>query len=118
MSTDTVRAAKAEKADASSPAASRSRVSVSRWSGPGLWLAGLFLSLSLFPSLRPRPGWGQGIVCGVTLIVGYGIGTGAAAPLRKLGIPAASGRTATTITWLSRGLVMVAVCSSVWRHVG
>lgn len=118
MSNATAYASRVEDAEVSSPAATRPRVFVWRWSGPGLVVAGLFFALSLFPSLLPRPGWVQGIVSGVTLMVGYGIGAGAAALWRYLQIPAPSRRVAATIKWLIGGFVVVAVGSSVWQHVG
>ena len=112
------RAAIVENPEVIASAPDRPRVFVRRWSGPGLAVAGLFFALSLFPSLLPRPGWVQGVVSGVTLMVGYGLGAGGAALWRYLGIPNPSGRLGTAVKWVVGGLVVVAVGSSVWQHVG
>src|SRR3954452_9292 len=50
--------------------------SVQRWgySLPGLVGALVFVCLSLSPSLLPRTGLIQGLVCGITGAIGYGIG--------------------------------------------
>ncbi len=45
---------------------------------PGLWVALLFVCLSLSPSLLPRSGLLQGVVCGITGAIGYGLGVLAA----------------------------------------
>jgi uncharacterized membrane protein len=41
---------------------------------PGCWGALLFACLSFTPSLLPRDGLLQGVVCGVTAAIGYGLG--------------------------------------------
>ena len=48
------------------------------YSLPGLVGALVFLCLSLSPSLLPRTGLIQGLVCGITAAFGYGIGVLAA----------------------------------------
>ena len=45
-----------------------------RYSLPGLVGALVFVCLSLSPSLLPRTGLIQGVVCGITGAIGYGIG--------------------------------------------
>ncbi len=45
---------------------------------PGCWGAVVFASLSFTPSLLPRGGLIQGIVCGVNAAIGYGLGVLAA----------------------------------------
>src|SRR3712207_9568891 len=45
-----------------------------RYSLPGLVGALVFVCLSLSPSLLPRTGLIQGLVCGITGAIGYGIG--------------------------------------------
>lgn len=45
---------------------------------PGCWGALVFACLSFTPSLLPRGGFLQGIVCGITAAIGYGIGVLAA----------------------------------------
>src|SRR5438128_11218964 len=46
---------------------------------PGLWFALLFTCLSFTPSLLPRSGLVQGLVCGLSAAIGYGLGVFAAA---------------------------------------
>jgi uncharacterized membrane protein len=48
-----------------------------RWANltlPGCWGAVVFAAVSYTPSLLPRGGLLQGIVCGITAAIGYGIG--------------------------------------------
>src|SRR4051794_23224612 len=45
-----------------------------RYSLPGLVGALVFVCLSLSPSLLPRTGLIQGLVCGITGAIGYGVG--------------------------------------------
>ncbi|MGD9531825.1 alpha/beta hydrolase [Pseudonocardia sp.] len=48
-----------------------------RWwycSPPGLWVAVIAVCLSLTPSLLPRSGLIQGLVCGIAAAIGYGLG--------------------------------------------
>lgn len=40
----------------------------------GLIVGTLFLCISLLPSLLPRPWWLQGLICGFSIAIGYGIG--------------------------------------------
>ncbi|GGL36479.1 alpha/beta-hydrolase family protein [Phycicoccus endophyticus] len=89
-----------------------------RFSGVGLTLGGVFAAASLLPSLLPRPSVVQGVISGVSLAVGYGTGTAAAATCRYLGVPEPRGR-------LREGLVgaSVAVCVGLlflaaWKQVG
>jgi uncharacterized membrane protein len=46
---------------------------------PGCWWALFFACLSFTPSLVPRSGLVQGVVCGITAAIGYGLGVWAAA---------------------------------------
>src|SRR5262249_18998780 len=41
---------------------------------PGCWGALIFACLSFTPSLLPRGGLLQGVVCGITAAIGYGLG--------------------------------------------
>jgi uncharacterized membrane protein len=52
----------------------RGRVRHWRYSLPGLVGALIFVCLSLSPSLLPRSGLIQGVVCGITGAIGYGVG--------------------------------------------
>ncbi|MDT7581107.1 MAG: hypothetical protein QOK35_2371, partial [Pseudonocardiales bacterium] len=51
---------------------------------PGLWFALLFTCLSFTPSLLPRSGLVQGLVCGLNAAIGYGLGVFAAAAWRAV----------------------------------
>src|SRR5690242_12690309 len=51
---------------------------------PGLWFALLFTCLSFTPSLLPRSGLVQGLICGVNAAIGYGLGVFAAAAWRAV----------------------------------
>jgi uncharacterized membrane protein len=46
---------------------------------PGCWGALIFACLSFTPSLLPRGGLIQGVICGITAAIGYGLGVLAAA---------------------------------------
>src|SRR6476659_8928548 len=45
-----------------------------RYTLPGAWVAVAFACLSFTPSLVPRPGAFQGVVCGISAAIGYGLG--------------------------------------------
>lgn len=45
-----------------------------RYTLPGAWTALIFVCLAFTPSLVPRPGAFQGVVCGLTGAIGYGLG--------------------------------------------
>ena len=45
-----------------------------RYTLPGAWTAVIFVCLAFTPSLVPRPGTYQGVVCGLTGAIGYGLG--------------------------------------------
>ncbi|MFE2123124.1 alpha/beta-hydrolase N-terminal domain-containing protein, partial [Rhodococcus aetherivorans] len=45
---------------------------------PGCWGALIFACLSFTPSLLPRGGLLQGLICGITAAIGYGLGVFAA----------------------------------------
>jgi uncharacterized membrane protein len=51
---------------------------------PGLWFALTFACLSFTPSLLPRSGLVQGLVCGINAAVGYGLGVFTAAAWRAV----------------------------------
>src|SRR3954451_16498547 len=61
--------------DADPPAGRRRRF---RYTLPGCWVALIFVCLAFTPSLVPRPGAFQGVVCGLTGAIGYGLGVLAA----------------------------------------
>src|SRR5690349_17194769 len=45
-----------------------------RYTLPGAWVVVAFVCLSFTPSLVPRPGAYQGVVCGISAAIGYGLG--------------------------------------------
>jgi uncharacterized membrane protein len=45
-----------------------------RYTLPGAWAALIFACVSFTPSLLPRSGLVQGVVCGITAAIGYGLG--------------------------------------------
>ncbi|HYN17811.1 MAG TPA: alpha/beta-hydrolase N-terminal domain-containing protein, partial [Actinomycetes bacterium] len=45
-----------------------------RYTLPGAWVALVFACLAFTPSLLPRGALLQGIVCGITAAIGYGLG--------------------------------------------
>ena len=49
-----------------------------RYTLPGCWVALVFVCLAFTPSLVPRPGAFQGVVCGLTGAIGYGLGVAGA----------------------------------------
>lgn len=62
-----------------------------RYALPGCWVALLFVCLAFTPSLVPRPGIYQGVVCGLTGAIGYGLGVTGAWVWRKFAdLPARS----------------------------
>jgi uncharacterized membrane protein len=76
---DRAPAPEAAQTDADRPAGGR-RILRPRWRAtlPGLAGALVFVCLSLTPSLLPRTGLIQGLVCGIAGAIGYGIGVLAA----------------------------------------
>jgi uncharacterized membrane protein len=76
---DRAPAPEAAQTDADRPAGGR-RILRPRWRAtlPGLAGALVFVCLSLTPSLLPRTGLIQGLVCGISGAIGYGIGVLAA----------------------------------------
>ena len=94
------------------------RVFEPRFSSTGLVVGAFFFALSLLPSLLPRAGYVQGIVSGVTFIVGYGIGTTCQAIYDYLEVPKLRGRARRIVFGILTVLVAWAVAGGVWRQVG
>jgi len=101
-------------------AAGSPRVFTIHHSRPGVAVAVLFFALSLAPSLLPRTPVFQGVVSGITIAIGYGLGTLLARLWRDLGLP-----TPRRGTWAHRLtvwpiVVVIAVISAVfvWKQVG
>lgn len=89
-----------------------------RFSGTGLVVAGFFFAVSLLPSLLPRAPYVQGVVSGVTLMVGYGLGAGGQALWEYLEIPRLRGRARTIVVGLLVALVAWMTVQGVWKQVG
>jgi uncharacterized membrane protein len=84
----------------------------------GLLSAVLFFAFSLLPSLLPRTAMMQGIVSGITVALGYGLGSLLRWAATYLGLPVLRGqaRRVRTVGW---SIVLTVVLAwSVWRHVG
>src|SRR5690349_17182110 len=88
------------------------------FSGVGLTVAAWFFALSLLPSLLPRAAMVQGIVSGVTVMIGYGLGAAAQAIWRYLGIPSVPGRAHRILVAIFVGLGLWAAVFTGWRQVG
>ena len=72
------------------PVTAPSRRDTPRWRGytlPGCWGALFFACLSFTPSLLPRSGLVQGLVCGITAAIGYGLGVLGGGHLARLRRP-------------------------------
>lgn len=91
-----------------------------RHSRAGVVLALLFFALSLAPSLLPRTGLFQGVVSGITMAIGYGVGTFGAWLWHYLGLPVAttSSRAGKAVLGAAVGVVALVLVVSVWRQVG
>ncbi|GAA2745778.1 alpha/beta-hydrolase family protein [Terrabacter aerolatus] len=94
------------------------RVFDTTFSGVGLTVAAWFFALSLLPSLLPRGAMVQGIASGVTVMIGYGLGAGAQALWRYLGIPGVPGRARRVLVAIFVGLGLWAAVFTGWRQVG
>ncbi|MEP6561433.1 MAG: alpha/beta-hydrolase family protein [Nakamurella sp.] len=76
-----------------------------RYTLPGCWVAVVFLCLAFTPSLVPRPGVFQGVVCGLTGAIGYGLGVGGAWVWRQFADR--EPRVPKALTWRIFGIVAV-----------
>lgn len=96
------------------------RIFTSRLSGPGVAVALFFFALSLQPSLLPRTALFQGVVSGVTMMIGYGLGVVGQWAWNYLGLP--KPEPASTAQKVVLGVTVVVVgfvaAASIWRQVG
>ncbi len=96
------------------------RIFTSRLSGPGVAVALFFFALSLQPSLLPRSALFQGVVSGVTMMIGYGLGVVGQWAWNYLGLP--KPKPASTAQKVVLGVTVVVVgfvaAASIWRQVG
>ena len=97
---------------------SKRRVLTLTLSGAGSVMGAIFFAVSLLPSLLPRAPQVQGVVSGITLMIGYGIGAGGMALWDFLEIPKPSGRTRNVLLGLVLALVALLTVTSVWQQVG
>ena len=118
MSVDTGAPTSEELAAPEAPAGRPPRVFQPTFSGTGVVVGALFFALSLLPSLLPRAGYVQGLVSGISFMVGYGVGATAQAVWDYLQIPKLKGRARTIVLGLLVALVVWAVIGGVWRQVG
>ena len=86
--------------------------------GTGLAVAAFFFAVSVLPSLLPRAGYVQGIVSGITLMIGYGLGAGGQWLWEFLEVPKPKGRTRTIVVGVLVVLIGWAAAFSAWRQVG
>jgi uncharacterized membrane protein len=84
----------------------------------GLLSAALFFAFSLLPSLLPRTAIMQGVVSGITVALGYGVGTFLRWLVTYLGVPALRGRARTVLVGGWSVVLTVTLAWSVWRQVG
>ncbi|MBY5161409.1 alpha/beta hydrolase [Salsipaludibacter albus] len=84
----------------------------------GLLVAGIFYTLSLFPSLLPRTSLTQGIISGVTIVIGYGMGAAVHWAWDYVGLPRTRGRVRKVVIWTLVGIIGFMIVSATWQHVG
>lgn len=87
-------------------------------SGPGLLIGVVVFATSLFPSLLPKLSVTQGVVSGISFMVGYGLATGWTRAWHYFELPSPSGGWWRLLRWTSVGLVAYASIVSVWSYVG
>jgi len=87
-------------------------------SGVGVVVGAFFFAISLLPSLLPRAPYVQGVVSGVTLMIGYGVGAGGQALWDYLEIPTLKGRARTIVVGILLAFVAWVTVSAVWQQVG
>ena len=87
-------------------------------SRPGAVVALLFFAFSLQPSMLPRTFLFQGLVSGITVIIGYAIGTAGQWAWNFMGLPQPRGRARSIVMGVFVAPVVVFVLSATWQHVG
>lgn len=87
-------------------------------SRPGVIVGVIFFILSLFPSLLPRTALIQGVISGVTFMVGYALGTAGQWTWNYLQIPKPGGRVWQVLRWVLYLFLAYLLVSGMWRHVG
>jgi uncharacterized membrane protein len=84
---------------------------------PGLLLAGVFFALSLAPSLMPREPLIQGVLAGLSSIIGYWIGLVLTWLWRFLELPEPGGRFRSVAVALLALAVLALAATSLWNAV-
>jgi len=97
---------------------STTRVFALQLSRPGAVVALLFFGFSLQPSMLPRSFLFQGVVSGITVIIGYAIGVAGQWAWTFLALPRPRGRARSIVVGVCVAPVMVFVLSATWQHVG
>ena len=94
------------------------RVFALQLSRPGGVVGLLFFAFSLQPSMLPRNVLFQGLVSGITVIIGYAIGVAGQWAWNFLGLPRPRGRARPIVIGVCVAPVIVFVLSATWQHVG
>lgn len=117
-STESDAVADPDEAEGSAEQRHEFRVFSARFSGPGMLVALFFFALSLFESLLPRTGLFQGVASGITIAIGYGIGTLGQWIWLYLEIPTLKGRVRQIAGWIGAASLGLFVMLAMWQHVG
>ena len=81
-------------------------------------VASAFFALSLFSSLLPRSGLFQGVVSGITVMIGYGLGVLGEWAWNYLGLPKTEGRTRKITAGVIFAINGLLILFAMWHHVG
>ncbi|MFZ0015086.1 MAG: alpha/beta-hydrolase family protein [Acidimicrobiia bacterium] len=87
-------------------------------SRPGIITGVVFLILSLLPSMLPRTAITQGVISGVTFLVGYGLGAAGEWAWTYVGLPPLEGRVWRVIRWVLYLFLAFLFVVNLWRFVG
>lgn len=85
---------------------------------PGVATGVVFVGLSLFPSMLPKSSPAQGLVLGITFMIGYGFGVAWNWMWRFLELPTPHGRIWRRVVATWYALLGIALIANLWRHVG
>jgi uncharacterized membrane protein len=118
VSTETFAPPQDEPQALAQPSGRPRRIFTLHFSRTGLAVAGFFFAVSLLPSLLPRAPYVQGVVSGVTLMIGYGLGAGGQALWVYLEIPKLRGRARTIVLGILVALIAWMTVNGVWKQVG